>query len=143
MIAWSSTMTCPDNIAPLAMITRLPISQLCATWQEAMIKHSSPILTDEPSWQEELIVTNSRISQFFPIKTKVVSPLYFKSWAFVPILADGQIIVPSPIVVFPSIYACDLMTTLSQSVTVPLTTAYASIVTLLPIFAPASMIAVG
>src|ERR1700733_515433 len=46
-------------------------------------------------------------------------------------------------VVFPSIYACDLITTLSPKATVDFITAYASTVTFSPSFAPGSIIAVG
>ncbi len=69
-----------DAIANFAIVRDMAIGH-----DQAMVANR----TTESSLQEELIVTNSRISQFLPITTKVFSPLNFRSWVFVPMLCGG------------------------------------------------------
>ena len=78
----------------------------------------SPIIVfDPPPAVPGLIVTYSRIKLFFPISRMVFSPLNFRSWGWVPILANGNIFVLEPTNVFPSICTFDTNSTFSANST--------------------------
>ena len=63
---------------------------------------SATIVFPPPPFVPGFIVTYSLIILFSPINTLFDSPLNFKSCGIVPILANGKIFVPFPILVFPS-----------------------------------------
>ena len=77
-----------------------------------------PIIVFEPPPEVPgFIVTYSRIKLFFPISRKVFSPLNFRSWGCVPILANGNIFVLDPTDVLPSMCTFDTNSTLSANFT--------------------------
>ena len=58
-------------------------------------------------------VTYGAMCTKLPISNFVCSPLYFRSCGIVPILENGNIFVPLPILVFPSICTLEISSTLS------------------------------
>ena len=64
-----------------------------------------------------LIVTYSLITLYSPISKLFFSPLNFKSWGWVPILANGNIFVLDPTDVLPSMCTFDTNSTLSANFT--------------------------
>ena len=82
-----------------------------------------------------LIVTYSLIILFSPISKLLVSPLYFKSCGTVPILAKGNIFVPFPIFVLPSIWIFEISSTPSSNWTFGPIKQKGPILTSFPIFA--------
>ena len=75
------------------------------------------IVFDPPPAVPGLIVTYSRIKLFFPISKIVFSPLNFRSWGCVPMLANGNIFVLDPTDVLPSMWTFDTNSTFSANST--------------------------
>ena len=114
----SSIVTWPPNGTLFAMITLFPILQSCATWEEIMNKQLLPIVVfDPPPFVPGFIVTYSLIVLFSPINKIDFSLLNFRSCGWVPILANGKILVPFPIFVKPSIWTFETNSTSSDNST--------------------------
>ena len=135
-IASSSMITCPASVALLAMMTRSPTMQSCATWQYAMIRHFDPTRVSPPSKVAQFSVTHSRITVCSPTTRRGAPPLYFKSCVLPPTLAKGQTSQPAPSVACPSTLTCERSTTPSPSRTFGPTVQNGPIVTSVPSSAP-------
>ncbi|OQA26858.1 MAG: hypothetical protein BWY59_01244 [Verrucomicrobia bacterium ADurb.Bin345] len=67
-----------------------------------------PTRVTSPSFVAAFTVTNSRMVVPFPISTRGVPPLNFRSCVCCPILANGNTSHFSPRVVAPAITTCDI-----------------------------------